>query len=63
MGTYSLEGILLAWKTEKLTTEQAIGQMLQLLQELERRVTALEQIARPARPLIREGQKKSIEKA
>jgi hypothetical protein len=43
MGTSSLDGILLAWKTEKLTTEQAVGQILPLLQELERRVAALEQ--------------------
>ncbi len=62
MGTYSLEGILLAWKTEKLTTEQAIGQMLQLLQELERRVTALERSAKPAR-LVLNQQGKNAEKA
>ncbi len=49
MGTYSLEGILLAWKTEKLTTEQAIGQILQLIQELDRRVDGLEQALRTPR--------------
>jgi hypothetical protein len=42
MGTYGLEGVVLAWKTEKLTTEQAVGQMLQILQELEKRVATLE---------------------
>jgi hypothetical protein len=47
MGTYGLEGVLLAWKTGKLTTEQAVGQILQLLQELERRVTKLEQLISP----------------
>ena len=61
MGTYSLEGILLAWKTEKLTTEQAVGQILQLLQDLERRVTALEQKAKPTRLTLNQ-QVKSIEK-
>ncbi len=42
MGTYGLDGVMLAWKTEKLTTEQAVGQILQLLQDMEKRVATLE---------------------
>ena len=49
MGAYSLEAILLAWKTEKLTTEQAVGQILQLLQELDRRLVTLEKAAATVR--------------
>ncbi len=38
MGTYGLEGVILAWERGQLTTEQAIGQILLLLQELEERI-------------------------
>jgi len=50
MGTYSMEGLLTAWKTEKLTTEQAVGQVLLLLQILERRVAELEARLSPPPP-------------
>jgi len=50
MGTYSLEGLLTAWKTERLTTEQAVGQILLLLQILERRISELELRLNPPRP-------------
>lgn len=42
MGTYGLEGVLQAWEHEHLTSEQAIGQILLLLQELEERLRSLE---------------------
>ena len=42
MGTYGLEGVVQAWKQEQLTTEQAIGQILLLLQELEERLRSAE---------------------
>ena len=42
MGTYGLEGVIRAWEREQLTTEQAIGQILLLLQELEERVCRVE---------------------
>jgi chaperonin cofactor prefoldin len=35
MATYELEKIIKLWEVEKLTTEQAIGQMLQVIQELQ----------------------------
>ena len=38
MGTYGLEGVIRAWEQEQLTSEQAIGQILLLLQELEGRI-------------------------
>ena len=43
MGTYGLEGVIQAWEREQLTTEQAIGQILLLLQELEGRLRGIEQ--------------------
>ena len=42
MGTYGLEGVIRAWKQERLTTEQTIGQILLLLQELEERLCRAE---------------------
>ncbi len=42
MGTCGYDGVLSAWKTGQLTTEQAVGQLLQLLRELESRVAELE---------------------
>ncbi len=43
MGTYGLNGVILAWKRDKLTTEQAIGQILLIMRELEERIRLLEQ--------------------
>lgn len=43
MGTYGLEGVIQAWERGQLTTEQAIGQILLLLQELEERIRNAEQ--------------------
>lgn len=42
MGTYGLEGVMRAWEMEKLTTEQAVGQILQLIAEIEERLRDLE---------------------
>jgi hypothetical protein len=42
MGTYGLEGVMRAWELEKLTNEQAIGQILQLIAEIEQRLRDLE---------------------
>jgi hypothetical protein len=42
MGTYGLEGVIRAWEREQLTSEQAIGQILLLLQELEERMHRIE---------------------
>jgi len=43
MGTYGLEGVIQAWERGQLTTEQAIGQILLLLQELDERIRNTEQ--------------------
>jgi hypothetical protein len=43
MGTYGLEGVIRAWEKGDLTTEQAIGQILLLLREVEERVRIVEQ--------------------
>jgi hypothetical protein len=51
MGTYGLDGVILAWKREKLTNEQAIGQILLILRDLEERIRLLEQyLERKHRP-------------
>ena len=42
MGTYSLEALIRKWGLSELTTEQAIGQILLILQGLIRRVEELE---------------------
>jgi hypothetical protein len=42
MGTYSLETIIRKWGLGELTTEQAIGQILLILQWLVKRVETLE---------------------
>ncbi len=42
MGTYGLKGVIQAWDLGKLTTEQAIGQILLLLVDLHERLTDLE---------------------
>lgn len=42
MGTYSLEALIRKWGLSELTTEQAIGQILLVLQELARRAETLE---------------------
>jgi hypothetical protein len=47
MGTYSIDEIIQRWGQHDLTPEQAIGQILLLLQELKRRVEDLEQRMRP----------------
>jgi hypothetical protein len=42
MGTCGLEGVIRAWERGDLTTEQAIGQILLLLQELDKRIKSME---------------------
>ena len=43
MGAYSLEELARRWYTQDITPEQAIGQMLQILQDLEQRLKRLEE--------------------
>jgi hypothetical protein len=42
VGTYPLETIIREWKTGKLTAEQTIGQILLLIQDLQKRLAELE---------------------
>jgi hypothetical protein len=42
MGTYSIETLIRKWGLSELTTEQAIGQILLILQKLVMRMEALE---------------------
>ena len=42
VGTYPLETIIREWKNGKLTSEQAIGQVLLLIQGLQKRLAELE---------------------
>ncbi|MCI0395596.1 MAG: hypothetical protein L0332_01980 [Chloroflexi bacterium] len=51
MGSYNLPEIIQMWEHDKLTTEQAVGQLLLQLQELAERVGQLEQrVAEIRRP-------------
>jgi len=47
MGMYSLDELIQRWYTEDLTADQVIGQILQVLQELTRRIEELENRNRP----------------
>ncbi len=49
MGTYGLERIVHLWSVDRLTVEQAIGQMLQLIQEMDERIKELESRAEARR--------------
>jgi hypothetical protein len=42
MGTYPIETIIREWSKGKLTNEQAMGQVLQLIQELQERLKEIE---------------------
>lgn len=42
MGTYPLETTIREWANGKLTTEQAIGQILQLIQQMKEEIAELE---------------------
>jgi hypothetical protein len=42
MNALKLEDVVREWETEKLTTEQAIGRLLRLLQALEERLGDVE---------------------
>ena len=42
MSTYGLKGVIERWAAGKLTNEQAIGQMLQLMEVMELRLNELE---------------------
>ena len=46
MGTYSLDEMIQRWFAEDLTEEQVIGQILQVLLDLAKRVTDLENRSR-----------------
>lgn len=50
MGTYSVETLYARWQQEGLTAEMAVGQLIQLLIELELRVRVLERRAQPPVP-------------
>ena len=49
MSTYGLERVIQMWSMDKLTAEQAIGQMLQLMQDMDERVKKLESRAEARR--------------
>jgi hypothetical protein len=42
MSAYNLGEVIQAWEQEKMTTEQVIGQILLLLQEMQERIYSVE---------------------
>jgi hypothetical protein len=51
VGTYELDSVLKKWKSGDLTVEQAVGQILQLLEIMSYRVGMLEKRDVAQRPL------------
>lgn len=51
MGTYELDTVIKKWKRGDLTVEQAVGQMLQLLELMSHRIGRLERSDVRERPL------------
>jgi hypothetical protein len=47
MGTYGLQEVIRRWGRDQLTPEQAIGQTLLLLAELDKRLQKLERRSEP----------------
>ena len=54
MAAYDLDQLLKLWATEKLTTEQAIGQLIQQLLDLDARIGQLERRMENLRQLHKE---------
>lgn len=50
MSQYNLQQFIKLWAQEKITTEQAIGQILLQIQELTDRIKQMEQQVRPSGP-------------
>ena len=44
MGTYTLEEVIKRWTRSDMTTEQVVGQMLLIIQDVARRVGVLEKL-------------------
>ena len=42
MGSYNLDELITLWERDKLTTEQAVGQILLMLRSLSQRIRELE---------------------
>ncbi len=51
MSAYNLQQIIKLWERDKLTTEQAVGQIILHLQALSKRVSVLEKQAEQSRRL------------
>ncbi len=51
MAAYSLEALLQRWALHQLTSEQAIGQILLILQHVEERLLQLEKNATAPQPI------------
>lgn len=58
MGTHGLDGVLLAWRQGAMTSEQAIGQILQLLQQMEVRLRELERVTTVSGPSLKPAKRK-----
>jgi hypothetical protein len=58
MSAYKLEKVIRLWDVGKLTTEQAIGQILQLIKERDKRLQELEgRVASLRKTLNRQGER------
>jgi hypothetical protein len=55
MSAYELEEVIRLWELEKLTTEQAIGQILLLIKERDKRLRELEKLVYTLRRALEGG--------
>lgn len=63
MSAYDMEALLTKWERGTITTEQAIGQMLLLIQEVSQRVGNLEKRAEQRRRSGRQEQTEELPKS
>jgi len=63
MSAYKLEELMRLWAASKVTTEQAIGQILQLIKERDERLQELEGRVSALRQALHEGREHRLEPA
>ncbi len=58
MSAYELKDVIVMWDVSKLSTEQAIGQILQLILERDKRLQELEGRVSALRQALKDGERR-----